>query len=260
MNLPNISSSSVPPSLLPENLKSLPRPLRRLMEILQKGSSTAVTNAQKSWSLDFLLTPSKFIADTTSMDKLSKMEFHRNEYVDESMKFDPNAKVKMTDEVLEIDSQLCFKSIGYRSEAIPGMSELGITFLADKGIIWNDESGRVITKSPDASVTEKLFVPGIYCSGWVKCGPTGVIASTMADAFATADAIVEDWHGHKPFLAAQDGRGWEGVRVEAEKRGVRRISWADWKKIDSVEKERGRLVGKEREKFTRIADMLAVLD
>jgi len=38
------------------------------------------------------------------------------------------------------------------------------------------------------------------------------------------------------------------------------VSWADWRKIDQAEKEKGRAKGKEREKFTRIEDMLAVLD
>lgn len=34
--------------------------------------------------------------------------------------------------------------------------------------------------------------PGLYCSGWIKTGPTGVIATTMTNAFGTAGVIVED--------------------------------------------------------------------
>ena len=52
----------------------------------------------------------------------------------------------------------------------------------------------------------------------------------------------------------------DGVKVEAEKRGCRRVSWQDWKKIDAAEKEIGKSKGKEREKFTKIEEMLAVLD
>lgn len=33
---------------------------------------------------------------------------------------------------------------------------------------------------------------GLYCSGWVKRGPTGVILNTMNDAFETADSIIKD--------------------------------------------------------------------
>ena len=34
---------------------------------------------------------------------------------------------------------------------------------------------------------------GLYCSGWVKTGPVGVILTTMSNAFETAEAIVEDY-------------------------------------------------------------------
>jgi len=40
--------------------------------------------------------------------------------------------------------------------------------------------------------TFKLSLPGVYCSGWVKRGPVGVIATTMTDAFETADTIHQD--------------------------------------------------------------------
>ena len=37
-----------------------------------------------------------------------------------------------------------------------------------------------------------LLFPGLYCSGWVKRGPVGVIVSTMTDAFETGASIIED--------------------------------------------------------------------
>ena len=42
-------------------------------------------------------------------------------------------------------------------------------------------------------------------------------------------------------------------------RGVRVVSFADWKKIDAVEVERGKANGKPREKLVSIDEMLAVL-
>lgn len=33
---------------------------------------------------------------------------------------------------------------------------------------------------------------GLYCSGWVKRGPTGVIATTMNDSFETARILLKD--------------------------------------------------------------------
>jgi adrenodoxin-NADP+ reductase len=87
----------------------------------------------------------------------------------------------------------------------------------------------------------------------------------MNDAFSTAEAIAQDWLAHNSLnrIGTIDGsvrRGWDGLKDEAEQRGCRRVSWEDWKKIDSVERERGKKLGKEREKFTSVADMLAVLN
>lgn len=33
---------------------------------------------------------------------------------------------------------------------------------------------------------------GLYCSGWVKRGPTGVIATTMTDSFLTGQTLLQD--------------------------------------------------------------------
>jgi len=35
-------------------------------------------------------------------------------------------------------------------------------------------------------------VDGLYCSGWIKTGPVGVIASTMTAAFETSASILAD--------------------------------------------------------------------
>lgn len=37
-----------------------------------------------------------------------------------------------------------------------------------------------------------LLCAGLYCSGWVKRGPTGVIITTMNDSFDTAQSVLED--------------------------------------------------------------------
>ena len=44
---------------------------------------------------------------------------------------------------------------------------------------------------------------GLYCSGWVKTGPVGVILNTMENAFETAQVILED---HKQGAATETAR------------------------------------------------------
>ena len=150
-------------------------------------------------------------------------------------------------------TSLAFRSIGYKSEAIDGMKDLGIDFDGRRSIIPNDLHGRVTSLSEDGA-----GIPGLYCSGWVKRGPAGVIANTMEDAFDTAESIAQDWRNKEPFMSGTGG--WDALQEDPAVKRLRPVSWDDWKKIDVVEKERGEAKSKEREKFTSIPNMLGVLD
>lgn len=262
MKLPGVAFHPWDESLAPEDIKTLPRVPRRIMEVLKKGSPLSPLEASKSWSLDFCHSPVSFNAEAENPSQLGSTTFEKTSLSPNP--FDPAAKAIGTGEHVTLASSLAFRSIGYKSEALPGYSELGIPFDTQRGIIPNDHLGRVVDDKYSWTNEEKApAFPGMYCAGWVKRGPTGVIASTMSDAFATAESIAEDWVGKKEFLNStrDDTRdGWAGLEEEAKTRGLRRVSWDDWKKIDEVERANGTKNGKEREKFTRIGDMLAVLD
>jgi adrenodoxin-NADP+ reductase len=260
VKLPSVAFHPVNTSLMPEDISKLPRAPRRIMEVLKKGSEASVSSTSKSWSLDFCLSPTEFTPSSASTSRIGGIAFEKTTLVPGP--FDPLAKARGTGEIVNIDSSVAFRSIGYKSESLPGFTELGIPFNNELGIIPNDKLGRVIDIHQDKS-NAGAHLPGMYCAGWVKRGPTGVIASTMQDAFSTADAIAEDWYSHVPFLNAgkgSSGLGWDGVKDEAERRGCRRVGWQDWQKIDAAERHNGQQKGKEREKFTRIEEMLAVLD
>ena len=134
------------------------------------------------------------------------------------------------------------------------MKDLGIHFDDARGIIPNDRHGRINTHSQHTTET----IPGMYCSGWVKRGPAGVIANTMEDAFDTAESISKDWENKQPFMSG--GKGWDALKEEASKRNLRSVMWGDWQKIDAAERSKGKAIGKEREKFSSIEGMLSVLD
>ena len=38
-----------------------------------------------------------------------------------------------------------------------------------------------------------MMCVGLYCSGWVKTGPIGVILNNITKSYETADAIREDF-------------------------------------------------------------------
>lgn len=248
-------------SLIPENLKSLPRASKRLMEVLLKGSSNSVEEASKSWSLDSCLSPKHFLGNENSPSDVASTEFDVTEL---SSPFDPKSTVKTTGETVFLPSDVVFRSVGYKSISLPGFSELGIQFDERRGVISNDGLGRVmrLLSGTHAEGIENKRFPGVYCAGWVKNGPTGVIASTMQDAFITGDVIAQDWLSGAPFAnpsIKQTSSGWEGVRQELGSSSLQVVNWDDWRKIDQAEKERGLRQGKEREKFTDTRAMLEVL-
>jgi adrenodoxin-NADP+ reductase len=255
MKLHSVGFHPIDMTLVPDEISKLPRARRRLMDVLVKGSTTRMDHAQKSWSLDFCLSPTEF--NGTANGVVESTTFERTSL---SSPFDPASSVQSLGEKLHIPSSIVFRSIGYKSVALPGFSEAGILFDDRKGIIQNDGSGRVLQMTPNSieSSDDTTPLPGLYCAGWVKRGPTGVIASTMEDAFSTGDVIAADWTAEAPFLSTENAHGWEGLRTEVDKDKCRVIQWADWKKIDQAERERGLLAGKEREKFTSTEEMLAV--
>lgn len=251
------------------------------MQLLAKGSSNDPATAKKRWSLDFLLSPESIHWNANEPHGLSHVKFTRNE-LDQSDPFQRGATVAPKylpsgeREQVDVPTSVLFRSVGYRSLPLPGLEDLGIQFDSRSGVIPNDGFGR-ITTSPDKATEQSIlpdgsllsYLPGLYCAGWVKRGPTGVIATTMTDAFTTAETVAADLASrskeageHVSLLnsvGSGTGLGWEGVRSEAERRGLRATTWGDWGAIDAAEKERGKQRGKLREKFGRVEEMLEVL-
>ncbi|KAI9373849.1 NADPH-adrenodoxin reductase Arh1 [Aspergillus egyptiacus] len=281
LQLPSVSFDSIPRDLLPPEdvINALPRAQKRLIQLLAKGSSNDPATATKSWSLDFLLSPECLNWSPKHPYRLSHVRFARNE-LDPADPFSSSTKIMpkylSSGERARVDlpANTFFRSVGYKSLALPGLHDLGISFDDSRGVIPNDGYGRVTTTPstsanttasrdtlPDGSLISHL--PGLYCAGWVKRGPTGVIATTMTDAFSTADAVAADvaQSGGSSLLNPGDGTGlgWEGLRAEAEKLGVRATSWEDWERIDRAERELGAKKDKLREKFGRVEEMLDVL-
>lgn len=265
MNLPDVAFDPIDTSLMPSDLKSLPRQRRRVTEVLLKGAKASPSSASKSWSLDFCLSPTEFQPDLSNPSSVGSTAFEKTSLSPDP--FGPQSSATGTGETTTFSSPLVFRSIGYKSVGLPEFEPLGVAFDDRRGIIGNDMvGGRVLRKSSPEESHPGLF-PGLYCAGWVKRGPTGVIASTMEDAFATADAIARDWKEGKDFLGdagVVEGRGpesagWGGVESEAGRQvSNAAVDWEGWLAIDKAERDMGQLKGKLREKFTTTEDMLKV--
>ena len=137
---------------------------------------------------------------------------------------------------------LAVTCIGYDSHVVPGVP---IDFRTGK---VRHCGGQVL----DADGAE---VAGLFVSGWVKRGPTGIIGTNRADGLETAGALVqrltslvERIPADAPTLASLLGA-----------RAVTPFSYAQWLELDRWEKARGALLGKPREKLLSMRDAIKVL-
>jgi ferredoxin--NADP+ reductase len=150
-----------------------------------------------------------------------------------------------TGERIELGCGLVFRSIGYRGMPIPGLP-----FDEYRGVFPNQD-GRITD-------TRNQILPGLYCAGWVKRGPTGIIGTNRADSVATVKSLLADVEQNAIDTAPKSGT--DEIYPLLKARGVRVVGYSDWVKIDSAEIKRGEAYGKPREKFTSIEEMLAGLN
>uniref|UniRef100_A0A832I210 NADP oxidoreductase n=1 Tax=Eiseniibacteriota bacterium TaxID=2212470 RepID=A0A832I210_UNCEI len=161
----------------------------------------------------------------------------------------PNAaggvSAETTGETEVLPVGLVFRSVGYRGVALPG-----VPFDDRSGLIPNDR-GRVLDAPGGAPV------PGLYASGWIKRGPSGVIGNNKACSVETVNALLEDAAaGRLPAPAAPDPAAFEAL---VRGRCPACVTFADWQALDRLEVARGEPLGRPRVKFTRVADMLAAI-
>ena len=142
----------------------------------------------------------------------------------------------------DIDCGLVFRSVGRRTTPLAG-----VPYNEHRGVHANIE-GRVVDGSS--------VIFGLYVCGWSKRGPSGTIGTNRGCGMATPEAVLVD-------LPRRAGRrtGDPPARLaRLRPPGARMVSYRDWAAIDAAEKRRGELLGKPREKFVSVADMLAATD
>nr|XP_046232584.1 NADPH:adrenodoxin oxidoreductase, mitochondrial isoform X2 [Scatophagus argus] len=226
-----------------EAIKDLPRPRKRLTELLLKTAldipeekeQERRNKASRIWAFRFFRSPVEILANPDNNRTAGiRLAVNRLEGSGEG------ARAVLTGEVEDVTCGLVISSIGYRSLPI----DPSVPFDSHKAIVPNS-MGRIQQAA------------GLYCSGWLKTGPTGVIATTMNNSFDTARSLLEDMNsGTLDLSAAKPGS--QSISSLLEKRGVKAVIFSDWEKIDSVEMSRGEAIGKPREKLLSVEEMLQV--
>jgi ferredoxin/flavodoxin---NADP+ reductase len=161
-------------------------------------------------------------------ERVDGVELVRNE-------LDANDRAVPTDEHETILCGLVFRSVGYHGVELPG-----VPFDPASGTIPNDR-GRVS--------------PGVYCAGWIKRGPTGVIGTNKKDAAETVETLLEDASAGR--LEPKPDATAAGVDALLFERGVDVVEYDGWMAIDEAERAAGERSGRPRVKLCSWDELLA---
>ena len=192
----------------------------------------------KKIRLRFCVSPAEIVGEN---GRVKAVKIEKNRLVPDGR---GGAKLEKTGEFEALPAGLVLRAIGYRGVPIPG-----VPFDAESGKTPNAE-GRV----QDA---QGAPLAGHYAVGWTKRGPSGLIGTNRADSAATAALMLADAKAARVLKPGQDP---QSIGDFLRARGARPVSFAEWKTLDALEKERGRALGKIREKFSNAKEMIAALE
>ena len=154
-----------------EELETNPK-AKRNYEILKSFLEKEFNPDSKTIHLKFFLSPTEIIGDK----KVKQAKFSVNELSGKAN----SQKASITSKTETIDCDLFMRSIGYR-----GLKLEDLPFNDKKGTFYHTE-GRI---------TDENGVPikGLYTSGWIKRGPSGVIGTNKACSNETVRSLIEDF-------------------------------------------------------------------
>jgi ferredoxin--NADP+ reductase len=207
---------------------------RRNVEILHDYAGREPAGKPKTLALRFCASPVAILGE----GRVEAIEVVRNRLVaDES----GAVRAVPTGEVEMIPCGIVFRSVGYQGVPLPGLP-----FDTHRATIRN-HSGRVIDDNGDR-------VTGVYCAGWIKRGPSGVIGTNKKDAAETVELLLED---ARAGLLGRRGAAGDGVEDLLRDRGVDFIEYDGWEAIDGHERARGSEQGRPRVKHATWDALLA---
>ncbi|GLY27205.1 FAD-dependent oxidoreductase [Kineosporia sp. NBRC 101731] len=157
----------------------------------------------------------------------------------EHMELTGDGSVRGTGEFTDWPVQAVYRAVGYRSSALPG-----IPFDPSRHVVSND-GGRVL----DADGNQ---VEGLYCTGWIKRGPIGLIGHTKSDASETVSHILKEVSPDRPAPSAVD------ITTQLELKGVNYTTWAGWDLLDAHEISLGEAESRARVKVVERDDMIRI--
>ncbi|WP_221792573.1 FAD-dependent oxidoreductase [Aquisediminimonas sediminicola] len=210
-----------PADLPPASEDALLEPgMRKSVELIRQYAANPPSDT-KPITIEF-----DFFAKPVALEGDGKVE----RMIVERTRLDHQMQAVGTGETYAIPCELVVSCIGYRTPHIPGVP-------------YDEHSGRF------ANVDGRIL-PGLYCVGWARRGPSGTIGTNKPDGAFIADQIAAD----HPIAAGKAGRAGLDALLKARHHDV--VTFEDWQTIDVAEVARARDESP-REKFVHVNDMIA---
>lgn len=201
----------------------VPKDVRQNLEAFKTISATTSEGKAKRIEIRFFLTPREILGK----DRVEGIVLGINSIA--------SGEINDTGESITIPCGLVVSAVGYTTKPLAGLEFV-------KGVIKNQE-GRVLNAGGDPIV-------GLYCVGWAKRGPSGVIGTNKHDASDVVQKLLADVTAHK-----EKSRDLVSTLVS---RGVIVVDLVSWKKINEAELSAGESSGRPRVKIASIDEMLQV--
>ncbi|XP_057545672.1 NADPH:adrenodoxin oxidoreductase, mitochondrial isoform X2 [Amaranthus tricolor] len=165
----NIQESDLCTSPVDEEEMSKSRIRKRVYELLCKAAIARPVNSpatgQRELHFVFFRKPDRFFESEKKNGYVAGVHFEKT-----TLKADSGLQLAVeTGEFEDIECGLVLKSIGYKSVPVDGLP-----FDPDRGV--PNSRGRVLR---NASGNDVLLEEGLYVCGWLKRGPTGIIATNL---------------------------------------------------------------------------------
>jgi ferredoxin--NADP+ reductase len=203
---------------------------RRNVDLLREYAAREPEGKAKQLVLRFLVSP----VEIRGEGKVEEVEVVHNMLAEDGR---GGLRAVATDRRETIPCGLVLRSVGYRGVALPG-----VPFDENGGVIPNAD-GRVVGADGEP-------ITGVYCAGWIKRGPSGVIGTNKKDAAETAANVLED--AEAGVLAP--GAGDLAELLEA--RGLAYVDYEGWQAIDRHEQSLGAPHGRPRTKLATWGELL----
>lgn len=205
------------------------------MEAFHELQDREVTEPRLVVNMRFQVSPRELRVDANGA--VEAVEVCHNELEYQSAR----SVIRQTERTSVLPSHLFIRSVGYL-----GCPLEGVPFDKKGGTIPCDAKGRVLSEDGKP-------LPGLYVSGWIRRGPSGVIGTNKKDAQEVAEALLLDVH--KAELSSPEE--YQQFLETLRQRGA--LDKNDWVRLDEWEVRQAGDSGRPRRKLTSLDEVREVL-